>query len=419
MPAKSARRNFFRRPILNTASISTATAASTCATASPTCWPPPPTSCTPTVSRWADLTTKAARISRRCASGTTPSSTARRSAISPISWSGDDSLSSRRTPGPIRRGGREKGSARCLPCPRRINEHRWLWVPAFAGTTVKVSVRGGIRASLPRFLRSPDPLRQHRPVAGGPKALQQVHEDGVVADQDARLVLFDALDDAQGGGLGRGPRDRIEPLDRLRPARIVGDACAGAGVADDVGGDAAGMHHRELYRAVRHRQFMPKAFRKTAYREFRRGIGGLARRGDDPKDARDVDDVGLFPLRQMRQEGAGAMHHAPEIDVDQPFHLRLLDFVELAEQRDAGIVDDDAEVGMGRYGRGREVGDLPGLADVNAMQRDFLFCADFSRNRLQPGLVAIGQRQVAAARGKLDRQRPADAARGAGDGGGS
>jgi hypothetical protein len=36
-----------------------------------------------------------------------------------------------------------------------------------------------------------DPARQHRPK--GPKALQQVHEAGVVADQDARLVLLDAL----------------------------------------------------------------------------------------------------------------------------------------------------------------------------------------------------------------------------------
>ena len=52
-------------------------------------------------------------------------------------------------------------------------------------------------------------------------------------------------------------------------------------------------------------------------------------------------------LRQMRQERAGRAHHAPEIDVDQPFHLRLVDLGELAEQRHAGIVDDDVEAGMG------------------------------------------------------------------------
>jgi hypothetical protein len=44
--------------------------------------------------------------------------------------------------------------------------------------------------------------------------------------------------------------------------------------------------------------------------------------------------------------------------------------------------------------------------------------ADLGGDRLQSGLVAIRQRQVAAARGELKRQRPADAAGGAGDGGG-
>ena len=73
-------------------------------------------------------------------------------------------------------------------------------------------------------------------------------------------------------------------------------------------------------------------------------------------------------LGEMRQEGAGAVHHAPEIDVEQPFHLRLVDLVELAEQRDAGIVDDDVEAGM-RGGRGlREILDLAGLADIDAVR---------------------------------------------------
>ena len=44
--------------------------------------------------------------------------------------------------------------------------------------------------------------------------------------------------------------------------------------------------------------------------------------------------------------------------------------------------------------------------------------ADLGGDRLQPGLVAIGQREVAAARGQFQRQRAADAAGGAGDGGG-
>src|SRR5258706_13720390 len=92
---------------------------------------------------------------------------------------------------------------------------------------------------LPR-LRWLQPARQHGPIAAGENALQEVHHAGVVADQDARLVVLDALDDAQRGGGGRGPGDAVEPLDRSRAALIVGHACAGAGGADDVGGDAAG-----------------------------------------------------------------------------------------------------------------------------------------------------------------------------------
>ena len=73
-------------------------------------------------------------------------------------------------------------------------------------------------------------------------------------------------------------------------------------------------------------------------------------------------------LRKMRQERARAVHHAPEIDVDQPFHLRLVDLVERAEQGDAGIVDDDVQAGMGGDRRLRKFLDLRGLADIDAMR---------------------------------------------------
>ena len=43
---------------------------------------------------------------------------------------------------------------------------------------------------------------------------------------------------------------------------------------------------------------------------------------------------------------------------------------------------------------------------------------DLGGDRLQPRLVAVGQRQIAAARREFKRQRPADAAGSTGDGGG-
>ena len=64
------------------------------------------------------------------------------------------------------------------------------------------------------------------------------------------------------------------------------------------------------------------------------------------------------------------MHHAPEIDVDQPLHLRLVDLVEAAEQGDAGIVDDDVEARMRGDCGLRKILDLRGLADIDAMRRD-------------------------------------------------
>ncbi len=67
----------------------------------------------------------------------------------------------------------------------------------------------------------------------------------------------------------------------------------------------------------------------------------------------------------------------------------------------------------------RECGDLVRLGNVDAMDRDFRRAgfSDFGRQRLQAGLIAIGQREIAAARGQFLRQRAADAAGSAGQGG--
>ena len=61
-----------------------------------------------------------------------------------------------------------------------------------------------------------DAFRHDLPVGGGAEALQDVHESGVAADQDARLVLLDAPDDPQRRILGGRLRDDVKPLDRLR-----------------------------------------------------------------------------------------------------------------------------------------------------------------------------------------------------------
>jgi hypothetical protein len=67
----------------------------------------------------------------------------------------------------------------------------------------------------------------------------------------------------------------------------------------------------------------------------------------------------------------------------------------------------------------REIGDLAGLADVDAVHRDLARSGlgDLGGDRLQAALVAVRQRQISAARRKLERQRPADTTGGAGHGG--
>ena len=67
----------------------------------------------------------------------------------------------------------------------------------------------------------------------------------------------------------------------------------------------------------------------------------------------------------------------------------------------------------------REPRDVGGLADVDAMHADLSASSDLGRERLQPGLVAIGEREIAAAPRQLDGQRPADAAGGSRNGGGA
>jgi hypothetical protein len=111
------------------------------------------------------------------------------------------------------------------------------------------------------------------------------------------------------------------------------------------------------------------------------------------------------------------VHHAPEIDVEQPVHLRLVDLLERPHQRHAGIVDDDAKRGMCRDRVRRELRDVAGLRDIDAVHADLAGASDLGRERLQPGLVAIGKCKVAAAARKLDGQRAADAAGRSGYGG--
>src|SRR5690348_15872442 len=121
----------------------------------------------------------------------------------------------------------------------------------------------------------------------------------------------------------------------------------------------------------------------------------------------------------MRQESAGRMNHAPEIDIEQPLHLSLLDLVKLAEQRHAGIVDEDVQSRMRGNGCFGKIGDLGSIADIGAVNAHFSSAClcDLGGDARKACFVAIGERKIRATRGEFDRKRTAYAAGRTGDGG--
>ncbi len=92
--------------------------------------------------------------------------------------------------------------------------------------------------------------------------------------------------------------------------------------------------------------------------------------------------------------------------------------MEQAEQRNAGIVDEDVKRGVGRDRLARKGCDRLALADIDPMKADFSRGArswgaggDFGCHLPKAGLVAIGECEIGPARGELDGEGPADAAR--------
>jgi hypothetical protein len=191
-----------------------------------------------------------------------------------IGWWGGDALYGRQMPGlrdasdrhsrpSAARAGTHTPRPGCLSASADGFLSNWR---AFAGTTHETWFTASLL--LQRFAHLLAPLRHYAPVGGGAQALQKVHEAGVAPDQDARLVFFDALDDAKRCVLWRGFGELVEQLDRLHAPLIVGDAGAHAHVAHDVGRDAAGMHYRKSHRALGNLQFVAQGFRKGADGEF-------------------------------------------------------------------------------------------------------------------------------------------------------
>ena len=120
---------------------------------------------------------------------------------------------------------------------------------------------------------------------------------------------------------------------------------------------------------------------------------------------------------QVRQEGLGAVHHAPEVDVHDPLVLGVVAAFDGAGVSDAGVVEDQvdlAELAYHLIGPGMHsstVGDID-----HGFQHLHTVLARGLGGFLEAGGVDVGDGQVAALAGQVQRQGAADAGAGAGDG---
>ena len=173
------------------------------------------------------------------------------------------------------------------------------------------------RSRRPGFLRFQhfslvEDVGQLLPIGFGLEPLQIVHELRIKPDQDARVVVLDALDDALRSPGRRGPRGAVETLERFGATRIRWKTSARTGVTRDVGYNSTGMDQCKLDGASCGFKLVAQALRKPAHREFLARQWAVWPGGAQMLKMLDTfTNVGLTLLRQVRQERTRGMYDAP------------------------------------------------------------------------------------------------------------
>ena len=126
----------------------------------------------------------------------------------------------------------------------------------------------------------------------------------------------------------------------------------------------------------------------------------------EPEQRRHVHQVAVAGGDQVGQELLGAVDDAPEVDADDPVHVGVLEVLDVAGQRDAGVVDDDvdaAELLGDRVGVRRERG---AVGDVEPVAAHLARAGGLDQvdGLGQPGLVDVGDRDQRAAPGDARRR---------------
>jgi hypothetical protein len=111
--------------------------------------------------------------------------------------------------------------------------------------------------------------------------------------------------------------------------------------------------------------------------------------------------VALAGGYEVRQEGIGPVHHAPEVDPEEPLEVLVAPALDRRTERYAGVVEDHVHLTVLTGGAIRPAVHGIAIRHVHAVARDLY--ARMSRRLDRPGealLVHVAQRQVAAAPGQ-------------------
>jgi hypothetical protein len=233
----------------------------------------------------------------------------------------------------------------------------------------------------------------------------------VGADQDPQPVLLDPANDRAGSGFGAFAWDAVEQAADVQVA-------VRAGGFGDIGLDDAGVQAADLYGMSGVGHLLGERLGEAADGELRGVVCGLVRERDESGDARDVDEVAIAGSDQVRQERFAAVQDPPEVDAHQPLPVLPAGVEKVRDHVDAGVIDDEVDlpevggdfmsVGLHRVAL-RDVERVAVRFDAELLAR--------GRGLLSVGGVDVGDGELGAAAGELERERPADPRPGARDDG--
>ena len=93
-------------------------------------------------------------------------------------------------------------------------------------------------------------------------------------------------------------------------------------------------------------EFLAQGFGETAHGELGGVVAAHARLGEQAEHAGRIDDMPVTAGLEVRQERLGAMHHAPEVDADDPFQVSVIHPFDGARQRHPGIVEHQVDLAV-------------------------------------------------------------------------